>query len=274
MRLRSEKSRDFSPRYRTQGIEDQIRFDLHRYRFPQNAPFAFLGLLRKELLFTEVVGKGISWQTKRGNPSPKIAGKGLSLGLKVKHFQLTEVAIPEYFTANFEGALHRKAQSQFLSRHRGKPAGVSRDQKPPDRTERKRRSYPDERILRHSRHSPLSIAIGVYLHLSLSTLRRMYTSPSKEPGAPLWEKKGELGQGFPEASISFPPGSTSERVDRGELERFRPLPKAKWGRLDNFPRCRRYRSPDRKAVAGLSARGRAQAGEAADQISERAEGRL
>ncbi len=60
---------------------------------------SLIGLLKKELLFTEVKARGISWQRKK----PAEIGKGLPWTLDVEHFELTDVATLGK-SANFKGS--------------------------------------------------------------------------------------------------------------------------------------------------------------------------
>jgi len=70
---------------------------------------SLLALLKKELLFTDVSAKGISYRLKPGSTPSFGKGKGLSFSVRVKHFQLSDVSIPDGTNPNiitdFDGAL-------------------------------------------------------------------------------------------------------------------------------------------------------------------------
>ena len=66
---------------------------------------SLLGLLKKELIFTELNAKGISWELKEGANNPAGVEKGVSITLDVEHFSLSDVEIPGYFPSEFKGVL-------------------------------------------------------------------------------------------------------------------------------------------------------------------------
>ena len=78
---------------------------------------SLLGLIKKEILFTDVKASGISYQLKPGALPTFGKGKGLSFAVRVKHFQLTDVAVSEGVDANFEGALRigKKNRNFYLN---------------------------------------------------------------------------------------------------------------------------------------------------------------
>ncbi len=65
---------------------------------------SLLALLKKEILFTEIKASGISWKEKPGTIPSLGKGDGLSFAVRVKRFQLTDVAFPENLHANLEGS--------------------------------------------------------------------------------------------------------------------------------------------------------------------------
>jgi TamB, inner membrane protein subunit of TAM complex len=74
---------------------------------------SLLALLKKELLFTDVLATGVTYEIKPGRAPTFGKGKGLSFSVRVKHFQLDDVAI-DGAAFNFQGALRLgKRNSDF-----------------------------------------------------------------------------------------------------------------------------------------------------------------
>jgi hypothetical protein len=70
---------------------------------------SLLGLLKKELIFTEFKGRGIRWVEKETAAAhPFHFKKEIPFGINISHFQLQEVEIPRLGKANFEGRLSFK----------------------------------------------------------------------------------------------------------------------------------------------------------------------
>lgn len=72
---------------------------------------SLLRLLLKELFFTEIKGNRVSW-TQEGEFSQD-EKQGLPFLLSVQHFQFTNVSIPDYFLANFEGHLRIGKKNRY-----------------------------------------------------------------------------------------------------------------------------------------------------------------
>ncbi len=66
---------------------------------------SLFGLLKKEIIFTEIQAQGISWQAKESAAPPVGVSSGVGIALEIDHFSLKDVNIPGYFSTNFEGAL-------------------------------------------------------------------------------------------------------------------------------------------------------------------------
>jgi len=77
---------------------------------------SLLALVKKELLFTDLNASGVSWEEKPNAPVRLGKGQGLSFAIRIKHFQLKNVRLPDGRLADFEGALRigKKNKEAFL----------------------------------------------------------------------------------------------------------------------------------------------------------------
>lgn len=80
-----------------------------------DASLSLFGLLKKELTFSELKANGITFQQKENATGVELSfKKEIPFAIKIAHFEMKDVLIPNFFKADFEGRFFLKGKNHLL----------------------------------------------------------------------------------------------------------------------------------------------------------------